>query len=392
MISLQDAMIFLQSDEEPRDINEQMILNNRHVCNFISGNLYNPIDEAYISKLVCILTERMDNGGGNYRKSDTHEIPCMNDESYEVPPAKLIPEKMQELICFLQNKNVHPLIKAGIAQAWILLIRPFDEGNERLGRLLSTVILLRSGYTFFGDVSLSSIIARQSYEYFSAMANIMRTENGDDLTYFLEYFLGLLARALDERKMRIAKRLARAREEERKMAMQPLSEENIWEELPLDSMQNRLSYMEEESPDPSETNPSFKPYPAEDIPSKGCEPANKETEHSPEENSEGVADDILPPTTGWKGGDVRNLKAKLEEMKSRSPKMLPIADILEHLLNNGITTFTRAQLLDGLNFSSSQVEDIFSKLRDFGIIGTSHWECKKKVYCFTGQASSITQG
>ena len=35
----------------------------------------------------------------------------------------------------------------------MIILRPFPEGNERLGRVLSSMILLRAGYTFFSDVS-----------------------------------------------------------------------------------------------------------------------------------------------------------------------------------------------------------------------------------------------
>ena len=94
----------------------------------------------------------------------------------------------------------------------MIILRPFPEGNERLGRVLSSMILLRAGYAFFSDVSLSALIARKSYGYYEAMANILREENGGDLTYFLEYFLELLSRAVDERRLRMTQREEQARQ------------------------------------------------------------------------------------------------------------------------------------------------------------------------------------
>lgn len=205
-ISMQDAMAFLQSDMPPRDIEEQLIANNRMAGGFASTNLYQPIDESFIQQLAFILTDGMDDGGGDYRADDWVEIPSMGAEDYKLPPAFSIPDRVNELVSFLADPKVHPLIKAGVAQAWALVTRPFPEGNERLGRILSNVILLRSGYAYLSDISMSALIARKGYAYYTAMANIMREENAGDLTFFLEYYLELVARAVDERNLRQSKK------------------------------------------------------------------------------------------------------------------------------------------------------------------------------------------
>lgn len=90
--------------------------------------------------------------------------------------------------------------------------------------MLSMIILLRSGYSFFSDVSLSALIARKSYGYYEAIGNILREENGGDLTYFLEYYLELLSRAVDERKLRISQRQEQNRIAESEMAKAPLTD------------------------------------------------------------------------------------------------------------------------------------------------------------------------
>ena len=104
----------------------------------------------------------------------------------------------------------------------MMTVRPFRDGNDRLGRLVSYMILLRAGYSFFADVSLSVLIARKSYAYYEAVANTLREENGGDLTYFLDHFLELLARAVEERRLLIARRNEQAIVAERKMAAEPL--------------------------------------------------------------------------------------------------------------------------------------------------------------------------
>ena len=201
-MTMQAAMEFLQGDLEPRDIEEQMIANNCNAMSFAQSNLYHALDEQFIQMLSLILTENMDGGGQDYRTTDWMEIPSMMGERYELPTALSLPDRMRELTRFLGDGTVHPLIKAGVAQAWILAARPFPEGNERLARLLSSIILIRAGYLFFGEVSISSLIAKNGYPYYTAIANTLGMEHDGDLTYFLEHYLLLLAQAVEERRRR----------------------------------------------------------------------------------------------------------------------------------------------------------------------------------------------
>lgn len=205
-IPLQEAMDFLQRGTEPETIQEQMIWNNRNAWSGMMGMLYRPMDEQFIKSLAWTLTEEMDNAAQDYRQNDVHPIAAMNSEPYTVPPAHCLPDRMQEFYDFLCSASVHPLIKASVGQAFILVTRPFPEGNERLARMVSSAVLLRSGYGFFRDISISGIIARENYRYYKSMCEILRGENGGDLTYFVEYYLELLVRALGAKKERERRR------------------------------------------------------------------------------------------------------------------------------------------------------------------------------------------
>ena len=217
-ISIQDAMAFLQSGEDAQDVEELMLLNNRQAGNFAASNIYHAIDEDYLHTLAFILTNGLDNGGGNYRLTDSIEIPSMRGETFEVPCSSDISGLVSEFTDFLADPKIHPLIKSAVSQAWILIVRPFPEGNERLARILSEIILIRAGYSFFSSVSLSAIIARNGYGYFNAIANILRTENGGDLTYFIEYFLTLLSSAIDELRTQKVEKEQEVYEAEKQMA------------------------------------------------------------------------------------------------------------------------------------------------------------------------------
>ena len=222
-IPLQAAMDFLQRGTEPESIQEQMIWNNRRAWAEMISAIYHPLDERFVKNLAFMLTEEMDGCAMDYRQMDSHPIAAMNAEPYDVLPAYCIPERMNQYYEFLQYGSVHPLIKASAAQAYLLVSRPFPEGNERLSRMISSAVLLRSGYDFFRDISISSVIARESYRYYKSMCEIIRAENGGDLTYFMEYYLELLVRAIDQRNERIHRREQEALARDREMAMTPLA-------------------------------------------------------------------------------------------------------------------------------------------------------------------------
>ena len=222
-MTIQAAMDFLTGGQPPRDIEEQLITNNRVAGSYASANLYRPIEAGLLRELITILTDGMDEGGQDYRTTETVDYSPADGEQFSFPSARTVPDRVGELSAFLASPQIHPLIKAAVAQAYMIILRPFPEGNERLGRVLSSMILLRAGYTFFSDVSLSALIARKSYGYYEAMANILREENGGDLTYFLEYFLELLSRAVDERRLRMTQREEQARQAEQELAKTPLA-------------------------------------------------------------------------------------------------------------------------------------------------------------------------
>ena len=222
-MTIQAAMDFLTGGQPPRDIEEQLITNNRVAGSYASANLYRPIEAGLLRELITILTDGMDEGGQDYRTTETVDYSPADGEQFSFPSARTVPDRVGELSAFLASPQIHPLIKAAVAQAYMIILRPFPEGNERLGRVLSSMILLRADYAFFSDVSLSALIARKSYGYYEAMANILREENGGDLTYFLEYFLELLSRAVDERRLRMTQREEQARQAEQELAKTPLA-------------------------------------------------------------------------------------------------------------------------------------------------------------------------
>ena len=222
-IELNEAMDFLEHGSDPESVQEQLIHNNHTAWVDMLRSLYFPLDERMVKMLAYRLTDEMDGHATDYRQADDHMIAAMSNETYAVPAASALPTLMQEYYAFMANTEVHPLIKAAVGQAFLLIARPFPDGNERLSRMIPYIVLLRSGYDFFRDISISSMIAKESYRYYKAMQDIIRSENGGDLTYFIEYYLDLLARAVDAKAEQDLRRQQEALKKEREAATVPLS-------------------------------------------------------------------------------------------------------------------------------------------------------------------------
>lgn len=113
------------------------------------------------------------------------------------------PRKMQELVQWaresLEDKSLHPLIVIGIFAVVFLAIHPFQDGNGRLSRVLTSLLLLQSGYSYIPYSSLESIIEKNKQQYYVALRRTqasLKTEVHDWLPW-LRFFLTALKRQKD---------------------------------------------------------------------------------------------------------------------------------------------------------------------------------------------------
>ncbi len=103
------------------------------------------------------------------------------------------PRRMAELIAWTAAQEgeggPHPLLVVGIFVAEFLEIHPFQDGNGRLSRLLTTLLLLRAGYGWAPYSSLEHVIEQEKEAYYAAL---QRTQSAPDRTPWLEFFLKAL--------------------------------------------------------------------------------------------------------------------------------------------------------------------------------------------------------
>jgi Fic family protein len=108
-----------------------------------------------------------------------------------------------------QEKALHPLLVIAVFIVVFLEIHPFQDGNGRLSRILTTLLLLRAGYSYVPYSSLESIIEQSKDGYYLALRRTQQTIRTakPDWGPWLEFFL----RALQQQKRRLEKKIERER-------------------------------------------------------------------------------------------------------------------------------------------------------------------------------------
>ncbi len=123
------------------------------------------------------------------------------------------PQRMKELVeltrTALNEQSLHPLLVIAIFIVVFLEIHPFQDGNGRLSRILTTLLLMRSGYAYVPYSSMESAIENSKEGYYLALRQTQKTIRSDtpDWQPWTLYFL----RALQQQKRRLEKKIERER-------------------------------------------------------------------------------------------------------------------------------------------------------------------------------------
>ncbi|MBI2593809.1 Fic family protein [Candidatus Daviesbacteria bacterium] len=120
---------------------------------------------------------------------------------YEGPQAKDLTRLVKELLDWLQKVDkdqIHPLLKAGIFHTQFVHIHPFSDGNGRVTRLLTNLLLYRDKWDFRKVIVLEEFYNKNRQDYYNALAYgwDSKFHTGADLTDWIEYFMaGFLVEA-----------------------------------------------------------------------------------------------------------------------------------------------------------------------------------------------------
>lgn len=191
----------------PRNRDEQEIAGYRDVLNVIHENFDAiPVTKNYILQLHKILYSHMNNPIAGQTKSVQNYISATYPDGHtEVLFTPLAPYETPEAldrICdeynrVIGNFEVEPLIVIPIFIHDFLCIHPFNDGNGRMSRLLTTLLLYRSGFYIGKYISLEAKIAKNKDLYYDALG---RSQDGwhkgiEDVVPFIKYLLGTILAA-----------------------------------------------------------------------------------------------------------------------------------------------------------------------------------------------------
>ncbi|MDD2799578.1 MAG: Fic family protein [Bacteroidales bacterium] len=114
---------------------------------------------------------------------------------YEAVKPELVDAEMEKFLYWFNNEEqLDPVLKAAIAHFWFIIIHPFDDGNGRIGRAITDMLLARaeeSGERFY---SMSSQILNERKIYYEVLQKVQHSTG--DITEWLFWFLGCLKNAM----------------------------------------------------------------------------------------------------------------------------------------------------------------------------------------------------
>ena len=193
---------------EPINRSEQEIAGYREVLNTIHEN-YKYID---LSPNVILQLHRdlysYSSGGGSFKNSDNVIAETDsegNQKARFVPIPAFQTAEFMETLCkefskiFTENK-VDKLLLIPMFVLDFLCIHPFNDGNGRMSRLLTLLLLYQAGYTVGKYISVEMLVEKTKETYYESLQNssLGWHENKNSYESFIKYFLGILIKAYKE--------------------------------------------------------------------------------------------------------------------------------------------------------------------------------------------------
>lgn len=114
---------------------------------------------------------------------------------FQAPDSELLEKEMDQFLAwFNRNKTIDLVIKAAVAHLWFVTIHPFDDGNGRITRALTDMLLAQSDKSNQRFYSMSAQIRMERKQYYELLE---KTQKGDlDITNWIIWFLSCLINAL----------------------------------------------------------------------------------------------------------------------------------------------------------------------------------------------------
>ncbi len=183
-----------------------------------------PVTENHIRQLHRTLLQysgKDERHRGDYKKVDNH-VAAFDENGqqlgivFETASPFETPLSMKRLLDWTfeaeRDGVLHPLLITGAFVVWFLAIHPFQDGNGRLSRVLTTLLLLRHGYSYVPYSSLESVIEENKEFYYRALRKTQSTLRSGPVDWqpWLLFFLRCLVRQKDNLNLRLQSEQKRA--------------------------------------------------------------------------------------------------------------------------------------------------------------------------------------
>ncbi len=204
-----------QDNAEPRNRNEQAIAGYREVLSTIHESY-----EYIVPRSNVILQLHRDLyfynpslTGGRYKNADNliEEVDASGQRRirFQPLPAYATPDAMENLcntfLKALDEGKVDPLLLIAMFILDFLCIHPFSDGNGRMSRLLTLLLLYREGYIVGKYISFEMIIEKTKESYYDTLAQSSQGWHEDQNSYvpFVKYYLGIVLNVYKEFESRV---------------------------------------------------------------------------------------------------------------------------------------------------------------------------------------------
>lgn len=137
---------------------------------------------------------------GQYRTNEEHIVSGMFGREkihYIAPSPERVDEEMAHFLdWFNSQENINSVIRSAIAHFWFVSIHPFEDGNGRLARILSDMLLARADKSEFRFYNISSQINKDKNHYYDILEKAQHSDG--DITEWIYWYASMLSVALDE--------------------------------------------------------------------------------------------------------------------------------------------------------------------------------------------------
>ncbi len=197
----------------PRTKGEQMIMNNYRVMKKIEQEYK---DRELSLYMLQMLQSELTDGTldakfvpGELRKDSDGIVVVYDEKIAHVPPkADFVKKELERLVEYANDDSdfVHPVIKAIQLHFWIGYLHPFPDGNGRIARAVFYWYLFRHNYWAMGYVPISMMLKRSQKSY--TFAYVYAEQDDYDFTYFFDYNIRCILKAIDSFNVHIEKKMA----------------------------------------------------------------------------------------------------------------------------------------------------------------------------------------